>query len=222
MIVMPLSAYGYKIMSEKHWNATHGMSKTSIYSIWRAMLDRCNLPSNRMHYRYGNRGICVCHRWSNKVTGFLNFYNDMGERPSNEHSIDRIDNDGNYTPSNVRWATYTEQARNSSSVHLITWNNYTACLAEWAEITGLHYLTILKRLKRGWTIDRTVRTPVSYKSRYAHRPNARMIEFNGKTKSLSEWAREFGITQQSLSSRIKKYGVNGTTMTSKTGKRLTQ
>jgi len=86
---------------------THGMSYTRIYKIWRAMHDRCYNPSTRTFKTHGARGIKVCKRWHK----FENFYSDMGDRPVGK-SIDRINNDGDYKPSNCRWATPKEQAAN--------------------------------------------------------------------------------------------------------------
>jgi hypothetical protein len=86
---------------------THGMSYTCIYKIWRAMHDRCYNPTTRTYKTHGARGITVCKRWH----AFKNFYADMGDKPVGK-SLDRINNDGNYTPANCRWATPKEQAQN--------------------------------------------------------------------------------------------------------------
>ena len=88
----------------------HGLTKTSEYQVWRDMRQRCNNPNAQKYHRYGGRGIKICERWSK----FTNFREDMGKRPSEEYSIDRIDNDGNYEPSNCRWATIHEQMHNTS------------------------------------------------------------------------------------------------------------
>ena len=88
---------------------THGMEHTTEYHTWLTMKQRCFNPNNKKYPDYGGRGITVCTRW---VHSFENFYADMGPRPSNAHSIDRINNDGNYEPSNCRWATPTEQCNN--------------------------------------------------------------------------------------------------------------
>lgn len=89
-------------------NKTHGKSKTAIYSVHNAMMNRCYNPKNPAYKNYGGRGIKVCDRWHD----VQNYIQDIGARPSPEYSIDRIDNDGNYEPDNIRWATNAEQNQN--------------------------------------------------------------------------------------------------------------
>jgi hypothetical protein len=93
---------------------THGLSNTKTYNSWRAMKDRCYCKSHSEYKRYGEIGITVCERWKNS---YENFLKDMGERPEN-HSLDRINPFGNYSPENCRWATYKEQANNTKIKYL--------------------------------------------------------------------------------------------------------
>lgn len=84
----------------------HGMFGTPEYKAWSAMIQRCSNPKDSRYYSHGGRGIKVCDEWR---ASFENFYKDMGDRPSDKHSLDRIDNDGNYEPTNCKWSTQSEQ-----------------------------------------------------------------------------------------------------------------
>jgi hypothetical protein len=127
-------------------NTTHGLSQSVEYTIWRTMKQRCFEPSSESYHLYGGRGISVCDRWRDD---FAAFYADMGPRPSDKHSIERIDNDGNYEPSNCCWATRNEQARNRRTNVRIEHEGKNLTIAEWAEITGLRQHTIIMRMRRG-------------------------------------------------------------------------
>lgn len=146
-----------------HANATHGESShggrdaSAEYSAWSSMIQRCTNQKGAGYHRYGGRGIAVCDRWR---TSYETFLADMGRRPSPQHSVDRKDNDGNYEPGNCRWATVKEQGRNRRTNHTITARGRTATLIEWAELSGIRAGTIYERLRRGWSDERAVFTPV--------------------------------------------------------------
>lgn len=130
-------------------NKTHGMKGTPEYSAWRSMLDRCYCPKMDSFDRYGGRGIKVCERWHK----FENFFADMGYRPTHGHSLDRIDNSGNYELGNCRWATLVEQQNNRDCNRRFTHNGETHTVAEWSRIVNINYYTLYTRLcESGWTV----------------------------------------------------------------------
>ena len=140
----------------------HGMSRTRVYSIWRAMKNRCYLKSDPSYHAYGGRGITVCDRWRDS---FENFYADMGDPPSEAHTIDRRENDGNYERDNCRWATNVEQANNRSSNLVLEISGEKATLAEWSRRSGIPSTTIRERLMRGWTPERLLTPSRAYKKK---------------------------------------------------------
>lgn len=140
-------------------NATkHGMSKSPTWTSWSDMKSRC-LNKNNVRYRhYGGRGIKICKRW---VHSFENFIADMGERPSPNYTIDRINNDGNYEPNNCRWATYTEQNNNRKNTLWVIYKNNKMSLQQSIRAAGcvVTWHTASQRIGRGWTVDKAVETP---------------------------------------------------------------
>lgn len=139
-------------------NTKHGMCRSPEYIAWRNMLVRCDKPRASNYDDYGGRGITVCERWRDS---FENFFSDMGSRPSNKHSIDRYpDTNGNYEPSNCRWATAKEQANNRRSTRVCEFRGETKPLTVWCDELGLPYEVVLARLHYyGWTVERAFTTP---------------------------------------------------------------
>ena len=126
----------------EHDTSTHGLSKTPEYKTWKGIRARCTNPNEPNYKYYGGRGISVCKRWQT----FENFISDMGKRPTPKHSIDRINNMGNYTNHNCRWATHTQQMRNTRLNRLLTHNGKTMCVSEWCEYLGLSYMQVIRKL----------------------------------------------------------------------------
>jgi len=127
-------------------------STTRVYSAWFHMLQRCENKRNKDYRYYGGRGIRVCERWKS----FENFLKDMGEPPDG-HSLDRIENDGDYEPGNCRWATRRQQMRNTRGVRTFTMEGIALCLVEWAEKFGVNYDALRAKLDRGSSIEEAAR-----------------------------------------------------------------
>jgi hypothetical protein len=123
-----------------------------FYSVWMSMKDRCRNPNAKAYPDYGGRGIKVCDRWMGSYAAFAS---DMGERPLGT-SIERIDNEGDYTPSNCRWATKTEQQRNRRGAVYVDISGVRYRAIELAELAGVKTDTILERAKRGLSYDQVI------------------------------------------------------------------
>jgi hypothetical protein len=127
------------------------------YGIWCGLKSRCYNPNANGYDNYGDRGIVMCADW---VNDFLQFYKDMGQRPSKNHSIERKDVNGNYEPGNCVWATSMEQGKNRRNNRPLTFNGETLILSEWARRVGFSTARIVMRLKRGWSVEKTLTTPL--------------------------------------------------------------
>jgi hypothetical protein len=139
----------------------HYLSNTPEHKVWRNIFWRCTSPAYRWYHRYGGRGIKICERWLK----FENFLADMGPRPGPGYTIERKDNDKDYTPGNCCWATQKEQQRNRGNNRRLTLGDRTQVLAAWAEEVGLLPATLLRRLEKGWSVERALMTPVGPQGR---------------------------------------------------------
>lgn len=123
------------------------------------MRARCKNENLEAFPYYGGRSIKICERWD---TSFENFYKDVGDRPSKNHSLDRIDNDGDYEPGNVKWSTSKQQSRNRRSNFMITYNGETMTATDWGEKTGIRPSVIIQRITRDkWSVERALTTKVN-------------------------------------------------------------
>jgi len=135
---------------QKEKVTTHGMKKSPEWGTWSTMRGRC-YNQKTIHYAdYGGRGITVCDEWRHS---FEQFYKDMGDRPTSKHSLDRINNDGNYEPGNCRWATGVQQHNNTRGNVFITHNGEVKTVAQWCFILGLSRHTIDWGLNKGLSIN---------------------------------------------------------------------
>lgn len=137
-------------MSASEKRKTHGMSNTRQYGIWQQMKNRCNNPKNIKYHIYGGKGITYCDKWEN----FEGFWKDMKEGYSDNLTLDRINNNGNYNKDNCRWATYTQQNNNRKNNVQID-----KSVSELINITGLSQSAIYRRIRKGWSEEKIINTP---------------------------------------------------------------
>ena len=166
--------------------------KTKEYRAWVEMKRRC-YNSNRPNYKlYGARGITVCDRWRNSFSLFLT---DMGFAPSKLHTLDRIDTNGHYEPSNVRWATAQEQSNNTRRNCMATVGDVTKSTADWSRETGIRSATIRHRLRKGMSAEGAV----SIATKGWRRP----IEFMGEVHTVREWSIILNVPVSTINYRLR-------------------
>lgn len=177
-------------------NLKHGKSRHRLNSIWRDMRRRCNDTKRRSYKSYGGRGIKVCSAWEED---FINFYNWSIENGYKEDlSLDRIDVNGNYEPSNCRWATNKEQGNNTRRNRLFTINGETKTLSEWVDIYNMDYSVVEGRINRyKWSIEEALEIEKHYKNKLYY-------TYNGETKTLNQWGEQYGIPYDSMYNRLIK------------------
>lgn len=138
---------------------THGESdKTTEWSIWQGMIQRCENKNLPAYKNYGGRGIQICKKWRESYSAFLN---DVGRRPSMAHTLNRKDNEKGYSPENIEWATYSQQSRNRRSNRFIVIDGVKRMICDWADIYGIKYSLAYYRLKRGWDPKAAFTAPVN-------------------------------------------------------------
>lgn len=154
---MKSNQLNFDFLSKRKYSILDSRSKE--YTAWYNMIRRCFCEKAVFYENYGGRGITVYDRWLG-FDGFDNFVKDMGVKPSNKHSLDRINNNGNYCKENCRWATAKEQARNRRDNHILIIDGYYKSIAEWADISNISGHTIKDRLDDGWDPKKAVFTDV--------------------------------------------------------------
>lgn len=142
------------------WNKSHNLSyKIPEYAVWIALRQRCLNTKNPAYKNYGGRGIKVHFRWSK----FEFFLKDVGRRPTKYRTIDRFpNNNGNYEPGNIRWATRKQQVENRRNALLYEIGGIKITLQEIADKYGVRYQTIIARINRGWDIKKVIETPIRH------------------------------------------------------------
>lgn len=169
---------------------THGLAKTRLYRIWGNIISRCTNENTPNYKKYGARGISICDEWRNS---FIAFAKSVGEPPTPSHSIDRIDGYGNYEPGNVRWATPIEQGRNRRNVVEVEYCGQKMCLAEAAEVSGINYSALIRRVRSGWPIEKALLAPARKKLTETDIRNIR-----DDRRSPRDIAAEYGVHRQTI------------------------
>jgi hypothetical protein len=195
-----LSAAGCRIKfpNRAAANYKHGKSHTPEYRAWQAMMNRCFDSAHHSYARYGGRGITICERWMQ----FLNFYADMGLKPTPLHSLGRISNSGNYEPGNVAWQTQEEQQNNRSDNRNLEFNGRVQTMEQWAREVGISSgVLYLRIVKLGWPVAQAFAVPVKSGP---HIGIPWLLTFRGQTKSVSGWSRVVGIHKDTILYRLNR------------------
>lgn len=148
----------YKLEEFSKRFTKHNQRHTKLYEIWKSMKRRCFNSKNAAFHNYGGRGITVCDDWANDFSTFYVW--SMQNGYSEGLSIDRIDNNGNYEPSNCRWVDKLTQANNTRANHFVSYNGQKLTVAQLSKKTNMPYQTLLHRINKGWTIEKAITTPI--------------------------------------------------------------
>jgi len=136
---------------------THGQRNTPEWHIWNHAKQRCVNPRDKNYAEYGERGITMCERWLHSPG---NFFEDMGPRPTPQHTLERRNNRLGYSPENCEWATRSTQTRNRRVTNMLTYNGKTLPLVEWADRLGMSRETLYSRVRRyGWSTEDALSIP---------------------------------------------------------------
>lgn len=169
-----------------------------LYGIWTKMRYRCSKPYRPEYPRYGGRGISVCKEWNNLENGFSNFVSwAMSNGYSDELTLDRINNDGDYEPNNCRWADWKTQQRNRRNSRYVTYKGETLHLNTMAEKYNLPTDIVRHRYDHGWDLERIFTTPVTPVKR-------RRVIYQGKEMSLRELSEATGVNYSTIKTRYRK------------------
>lgn len=183
-------------MPESEGHVTHGLRRSKLYNQWVGIKTRCLNKNNFKYKSYGGRGITICDEWRDDFKAFYDYMTALPNYGEPEfESIDRIDNNGNYEPGNVRWATRFMQANNTRRCIYITYNGETHTCEEWTRILGYGKNTINARKAKGWTDEECLF------GKKGKEMKVRYITFNGETKTTREWEKIYGWSRGTVRGR---------------------
>lgn len=191
----------------------HGLCKHPIYKTWINMKSRCGNPNASKYNLYGGKGIKVCEEWENNVQAFYDWSMSNGWEIG--LTIDRKNGNMDYSPDNCQWVTYRAQNNNTSQNHLIEYNGKCMNIAQWANYLGISYKMLSERIRRGWSTERALTTEnvksngfnfgefIKNENIKNDNSNIVYITANGKTMSISEWAKELNVGKSTLFARLR-------------------
>ena len=169
---------------EDNGNYKHGGKNTKLYEVWCSMKRRCNNKNAWAYKYYGAKGVRVCDEWQQDYSAFKKWAEESGYNEG--LTIDRVDVNGDYSPSNCRWVTMKEQANNQTTTTRIEYKGITKTLHEWSECLGIHPTTLYHRIyKRGWSIEMAFTEKVSL-----NKHSRETIDVSSKIKALAERSEE--------------------------------
>lgn len=195
---------------------THGKSKTPEFRAWWHFIDRCENPNDKAYHLYGGRGIRVCNRYRE---AFQNFWDDLGQKPSRKHSIDRIDNDLNYScgkcddcknngwEMNLKWHTQLEQMRNT---RMNVWYEYEGeklIVTDWARKLNINPVVFGKYIRKHKSIEKAIKhytTP--------NKNGRRLLEHNGESHTIADWARKLNVEIKTFWSYLNRHSIGDTVL----------
>jgi hypothetical protein len=168
-------------------------SKHRLFKVFDSIKQRCLNPNSKNYSRYGGRGVGVCHEWVKNPKIFIDYIlENLGDRPTENHTLDRIDNNKGYEPGNLRWATKIEQSQNTRKTIYIEYQGETKTLHDWAEYSGIPKRKLINRFYYYKDLDLVFLAP------------SRLIEIKGKFKSIFAWCKEYGKNPSTVFQRIKR------------------
>lgn len=183
-----------------------------LYRVWCGMKQRCYNQNNKGYKNYGGRGIYVCSEWKNDYAAFREWAYENGyddNLPRKYQSLDRIDNDGPYSPENCAWHTAMQQCNNRRSSCILEFDGEKRTLAEWSRLVGFSKGAVWRRLNTyGYTVEQALTVPLCSSNCRPRKPTytSRMIKYNGEEHTLAEWSRILHIRSGTLAKRIDMYG----------------
>lgn len=191
-----LYKHGDALYYDKIKSNRESLRKSKSYNAFFSMHRRVSPDNKEYRINYYERGITVCERWQKGHLGLQNFINDMGEKPSNHFSLDRIDNSKGYSPENCKWSTRTEQNRNRRNTKMVVYNNELISLQQLCENKGCDSKLVYGRMSKGMDLEEALSIP---KKNIRHK-----IEIDGVVKSLLHWSKVYGFPISTANGKIKK------------------